>query len=142
MHMQRLLTLALAATLGGSAPAWSGEAPPVEKKPEAKKAVKKAAKKEKRAAPTTSGMKAFRDPHSGKLREPTEGELRQLERDAEEAGQAAPAGPTATSIVQGPDGTLTATLGEDAMMDVQATRNPDGTLSTRCVPRGQHLPTE
>jgi hypothetical protein len=103
-----------------SAPAKSGEAKPAATAPA--------------EAAGQAGMKAFIDPATGQLREPT----------PEEAAAASPttkfarAGVTAEpKAVVYPNGMMSVELGEEYMNDVVVKKNADGTLSMACVPRSQ-----
>jgi hypothetical protein len=78
-----------------------------------------------------AGMRAFIDPATGQLREPTPEEAAALTRFMVRAL----AMPTAPQVVRHPNGMLSAQLGEEYMNDVVVRKNPDGTLSWVCVPR-------
>ena len=82
------------------------------------------------AAADQPGVRAFIDPTTGRLREPTPEETAALTRFL----AAALALPGPPQIVQHANGALSAQLGEDYMNDVVVRRNPDGTLSWVCVP--------
>jgi hypothetical protein len=78
-----------------------------------------------------AGVRAFIDPATGQLREPTPEEAASLTRFLVRAF----ALPAAPQVVQYPNGMLSAQLGEEYMNDVIVRKNPDGTLSWVCVPR-------
>jgi hypothetical protein len=78
-----------------------------------------------------AGMRAFIDPVTGQLREPTAEEAAALTRFVARA-LALPTGP---QVVRHPNGMLSAQLGDEYMNDVVVRKNPDGTLSWVCVPR-------
>jgi hypothetical protein len=83
-------------------------------------------------APTAPGVRAFVDAATGKLREPTPDELRQL---AEERLKARTARPQPVfEVVTHPDGMKTVDLGDAFLFDVRVETLPDGTLRTTCVP--------
>ncbi len=83
----------------------------------------------KRAAPATGGMKAYIDPATGKLREPTPEDLR---NEAAVGPQAQPA--TATpEILPHPSGAVSVVLGPEHLSFSVAKKNDDGTLSMSCV---------
>ena len=77
-----------------------------------------------------AGVRAFIDPVTGQLREPTPEEAAALTRFMVRALTL----PTAPQVVRHPNGMLSAQLGEEYMNDVVVRRNPDGTLSWACVP--------
>jgi hypothetical protein len=78
-----------------------------------------------------AGVRAFIDPATGQLREPTPEEAAALSK----AGFRAFALAMEPKVVQHPNGMLSAQLGEEYMNDVVVRKNPDGTLSWVCVPR-------
>jgi len=84
-------------------------------------------------APTAAGagLRAFRDPVTGKLRPPTAQELAQVREARELAPKEMPV--FTTTVL--PDGTTSVDLGDAFLFDVVATRGVDGTLRVRCVPR-------
>ena len=77
-------------------------------------------------------VRAFIDPATGRLREPTPDELRRL---AEErlAAQAA-AGPRVFVIVEHPDGMKSVDLGDAFLFDVKIETGPDGSSRVVCIP--------
>lgn len=79
------------------------------------------------AIPAASGVKAVKDRSSGQLRAPTPEEAAELSQD----------GPPrrVTTVRVNSDGSVTAALGDEHLSDVIAVRNPDGTLSTACLPK-------
>lgn len=85
-------------------------------------------------APVSSAprVRAFVDPVTGKLREPTADELREL-AEARWKSRAAQA-PRVFEVVTHPDGMKTVDLGDAFLMDVRIERLPDGTMQTTCVP--------
>ena len=78
-----------------------------------------------------AGMRAFIDPATGQLREPTSEEAAGLTRFMVRTL----AMPAAPEVVRHPNGMVSAQLGEEYMNDVVVRKNPDGTLSWACVPR-------
>jgi hypothetical protein len=77
------------------------------------------------------GMRAFIDPATGQLRQPTPEEAAALHRFVLRALTI----PTTAQVVSYPNGMLSALLGDEYMNDVVVRKNPDGTLSWVCVPR-------
>jgi hypothetical protein len=75
-------------------------------------------------------MRAFVDPVTGQLREPTAEEIASLNRFLVRAMTL----PTAPQVVQHANGMLSAELGEEYMTDVVVRKAPDGTLAWACVP--------
>ena len=88
-------------------------------------------------APVSAGVRAFVDPTTGKLREPTADELRRI---AEERLARRAAAPRTFEVVTHPDGMKTVDLGDAFLFDVRATTDPDGTLRLVCVPRSPAAP--
>lgn len=86
----------------------------------------------KRSAPPSGGWRAFRDPHTGKLREPTAEEARALSRDMARKGAA----PVAFEVLVHPDGTKSVDLQGAFAMSLVARRMPDGSISYECRPAG------
>ena len=78
-----------------------------------------------------AGMRAFIDPATGQLRQPTPEEAAALHRFVLRALTI----PTTAQVVSYPNGMLSALLGDEYMNDVVVRKNPDGTLSWVCVPR-------
>lgn len=78
-----------------------------------------------------SGMRAFIDPATGQLREPTAEEAAALAR----RGLRASAMSTGPEVVRHANGMLSAELGDDYMTEVVVRRNADGSLSMACVPK-------
>ena len=93
-----------------------------EKKPVAEK------KTDKQTAPAAGGMKAYIDPATGKLREPTTEDLRN-----EGAGPQAGTATTNLEMLRHSSGAVSVVLGPEHMSYSVAKRNDDGTLSTSCV---------
>jgi len=81
-----------------------------------------------------AGLKAFVDPATGQLREPTPEEAAAASRLTRFARAGVTSEPKA---VVHPSGALSVELGEEYMNDVVVQRNADGTLSTVCVPHSQ-----
>jgi hypothetical protein len=82
------------------------------------------------------GMRAFVDPATGKLREPTADELRQLaERRLKARTTAAP---REFVVVTHPNGMQTVELGDAFLFDVRMEKHPDGTTTIECVPPAGH----
>jgi hypothetical protein len=111
---------------------------PAKAKTEKAEAEKPAAEKPAATAPAETsgqaGLKAFIDPATGQLREPTPEEAAAASRTSRFARAAVTSEPKA---VVHPNGTMSVELGEEYMNDVIVRKNPDGTLSTTCVPRSQ-----
>jgi hypothetical protein len=78
-----------------------------------------------------AGFRAFIDPQTGQLREPTPEEAQALSRAARE--EFARAVESLEEVVH-PDGTISVDLKGLFMQSVVVVRNPDGSLSMRCVP--------
>lgn len=86
-------------------------------------------------APIASGrpaLRAFIDPATGRLREPTAEELRQLAE--ERLRSRAPSEPRVFEIVTHPDGMRSVDLGDAFLFDVRVENLPDGSTKTVCVP--------
>jgi hypothetical protein len=88
------------------------------------------------AAPAAAGLRAFRDPVTGRLRLPTEEEKARLR----EARGLAPKESVTFKTTVRPDGTTSVELGDAFLFDVVATRDADGATRVRCVPRGGASP--
>lgn len=84
------------------------------------------------ASPPTAGWRAFVDPRTGKLREPTPEEALELSRRSARKLRA----PITFHVVEHPDGMKSVDLQDAFTMDVVARRNPDGSVSYECQPRG------
>ena len=78
-----------------------------------------------------AGLRIFRDPATGKLRPPTREEATRLRRAEAEA---APELERTFVVVEHPDGMKSVDLQGALMQSMVVTRNPDGSLSCRCVP--------
>jgi hypothetical protein len=76
-------------------------------------------------------LRAYIDPATGKLREPTTEELRQL---AEERLKARAATPRVFEIVTHPNGMQSVHLGDAFLFNVRMETLPDGTAKIECVP--------
>lgn len=89
-------------------------------------------------APATFRVRAFVDPVTGRLREPTADELRRLaeERLAARSAEA----PRVFEIVQHPDGMKSVELGDAFLFDVKLETLPDGSPRIICVPRAAASP--
>jgi len=78
-----------------------------------------------------AGLRAFRDPVTGKLRQPTSEEAAALARAEAEA---APERDLVFEVVVHPDGMKSVDLHGAFDVAAVATRNPDGSVTIRCVP--------
>jgi hypothetical protein len=78
-----------------------------------------------------AGLRAFIDPQTGQLRQPTPEELATWTKAAREELSRAVESLQPTVL---PDGTLALDLQGLFMQDLVVTRRPDGSLSTQCVP--------
>ena len=85
-----------------------------------------------RAAPTP-GLRAFRDPVTGQLRQPTAEEAAALARVQAEA---APERQPVFEVIVHPDGMRSVDLQGAFLSAAVATRNPDGSITVHCVPAG------
>ena len=83
-----------------------------------------------------AGMKAYIDPATGKLREPTAEDAAAAAAAAAKSRQAQAARPEPV-VVQHSSGMVSAELGEEYMEDVVVRKNADGTLAFQCVPRSR-----
>ncbi|HQR45871.1 MAG TPA: hypothetical protein PLB02_05255 [Thermoanaerobaculia bacterium] len=81
-----------------------------------------------------AGMKAFIDPATGQLREPTPEEAAAAARLTRLVRAGVTAEPKA---VVHPNGMVSAELGEEYMNDVVVRKGPDGKLSMACVPHAE-----
>jgi hypothetical protein len=77
-------------------------------------------------------VRAFVDPATGKLREPTPDELRALAEARLKARAAQP--PPVFEVVTYPDGMKVVDLGDAFLFDVRVETLPDGSRKTTCVP--------
>jgi hypothetical protein len=77
-------------------------------------------------------LRVFIDPATGRLREPTAEELRQLAE--ERLRSRAPSEPRVFEIVTHPDGMRSVDLGDAFLFDVRVEMLPDGSTKTVCVP--------
>ncbi len=84
------------------------------------------------SAPGAPALRAYIDPVTGKLREPTADELREL-AEARLKSRAARA-PRVFEVVTHPDGMKSVDLGEAFLFDVRIENLPDGSMKTTCVP--------
>jgi hypothetical protein len=108
-----LLTL-LGVAAAGYVPLSAAERPPKKKIP---------------AAPS-AGWRAFRDPSTGKLREPTAEEARALSREVARKTAA----PENFEVLVHPDGTKSVDLKGAFSMSLVARRRPDGSITYECRP--------
>ena len=83
-------------------------------------------------APAGARVRAFIDPATGKLREPTPDELRALAEARLKARAAQP--PPVFEVVTYPDGMKVVDLGEAFLFDLRVEMLPDGSTKTTCVP--------
>ena len=79
------------------------------------------------------GLRAFRDPVTDELRKPTREEAAAA---AKAEAEAAPERQVVFEVVVHPDGMKTVDLKGAFMAAAVATRNPDGSITVRCVPAG------
>ena len=79
-------------------------------------------------------MRVFRDPETGRLRQPTREEAAELDRAEAEA---APESERIFRVVEHPDGMKSVDLQGAFAQAVVVTRNADGSLTFRCMPDGQ-----
>jgi hypothetical protein len=79
------------------------------------------------------GLRAFRDPVTGELRKPTAEEAAAL---AQAEAEAAPERQPVFEVVVHPDGMKSVDLQGAFTSAAVATRNPDGSITVRCVPAG------
>ena len=77
-------------------------------------------------------VRAFIDPATGKLREPTPDELRALAEARLKARAAQP--PPVFEVITYPDGMKLVDLGDAFLFDVRLETQPDGSTKTTCVP--------
>jgi len=83
-------------------------------------------------APSAPRVRAFIDPATGRLREPTADELRRLAEERRAAKTSA--GPRVFVIVEHPDGMKSVDLGDAFLFDVKLETSPDGSSRIVCVP--------
>ena len=86
-------------------------------------------------APAAPRVRAFVDPVTGALREPTAEELRRIAEERRAVREAAP--PRVFVIVEHPDGMKSVDLGDAFLFDVRLETLPDGSPKITCVPRSQ-----
>lgn len=82
-------------------------------------------------APPASGVRVFKDPVTGEIRQPTAAERRQMQDQNQNS--VATGGGAPTRIVRKADGSVTAILGTEHMVYSVVKKNPDGTLDQQCV---------
>lgn len=85
------------------------------------------------AAGPRAGLRAFRDPVTGELRRPTREEAAAL---AGAEGEAEPERQPVFEVILHPDGMKSVDLQGAFLAAAVATRNPDGSITVRCVPAG------
>lgn len=90
---------------------------------------RKAPKKVVAKSAGTAGLRAFRDPETGRLREPTAEEARALSRIARAFVQR-----RELEAVTHPNGMTSVDLKDAFLLNIVARRNPDGSLSLDCAP--------
>lgn len=83
----------------------------------------------------TSGLRAYRDPATGQLREPTLEESRALSRPAR-----ASVSPKELQAVRHANGMTSVDLKDAFLVDIVARRNADGSISIDCAPRSGETP--
>jgi len=83
-----------------------------------------------------AGMKAYIDPATGKLREPTAEDAAAAAATKAKSREALKGAPEPV-IVQHAGGMVSAQLGEEYMEDVVVRKNADGTLTFQCASRSQ-----
>jgi len=83
-------------------------------------------------APAPPRVRAFIDPATGRMREPTAEELRRLAEERLATRAAAPA--RVFTIVEHPDGMKSVDLGDAFLFDVRVETREDGTPGIVCVP--------
>ena len=84
-------------------------------------------------APASPRVRAFVDPVTGQLRDPTAEELRRIAEERRAVREAAP--PRVFVIVEHPDGMKSVDLGDAFLFDVKLETLPDGSPKITCVPR-------
>lgn len=84
-----------------------------------------------------AGLRAFIDPQTGQLREPTPEEAAQLAATVHTSRLQAL---SELEIVVHPDGMKSVDLKDAFLIDLVARRNPDGSLSIGCLPPGASGP--
>ena len=80
------------------------------------------------------GLRAFIDPQTGQLREPTPGEAQAFSLGAREAFEQAVKD---LQVVVHPDGTVSVDLKDLFMQDIVVVKGPGGALFVRCVPESE-----
>lgn len=95
----------------------------------ADKSVPRGAKKIVVKKSSAAGLRAYKDPVTGKLRAPTPEEARALSRMARAFVQR-----RELEAVTHPNGMTSVDLKDAFLLDIVARRNPDGSLSLDCVP--------
>jgi hypothetical protein len=84
-----------------------------------------------------AGLRAFIDPQTGQLRQPTPEEAAQLAAEIHASRLRAL---SELEVVVHPDGMKSVDLKDAFLIDVVARRNPDGSLSIGCLPPGASGP--
>ncbi len=87
-------------------------------------------------APAASGVVVFKDPVTGKIRQPEPEEIRQLLRQSPGGEGAVVQGETVRQV-RGPQRGVGMILPESTMVSIVVTKGPDGKLSSECVSGGQ-----
>lgn len=82
----------------------------------------------KKTTAHSAGWRAFKDPKTGKLREPTREEASKLSHDAARKGPA----PVDFEVIVHPNGMKSVDLKGAFHMSLVARRNPDGSISYTC----------
>jgi len=135
-----LAVLVLLGGTAGAAETGSCAKKKASARPAATSAAKPEAAKAQAATPAETagqaGMKAYIDPATGKLREPTAEDAAAAAAAAAKSRQAQAARPEPV-VVQHASGMVSAELGEEYMEDVVVRKNADGTLAFQCVPRSR-----
>jgi hypothetical protein len=98
------------------------------------------------AAPSTGGMMAFIDPATGQIREPEASEIQALTKVQKKSLKAAKSTGSVSALttpayIHHPSGAVGMAVGEEQMSYSVARINPDGTISTACLP-GQRAANE
>lgn len=83
--------------------------------------------------PAGAARRAFLDPQTGQLRQPTPEEAARLGAETRAARKRALA---ELEVVVHPDGSKSVDLKDAFLVDLVARRNPDGSLSIQCLPPG------
>jgi hypothetical protein len=128
------------AGLGGLAEAKPQSSTDLAKKPIAQASPRKVVKETRVRGSQgikAPGVKVYRDPDTGQIREATHEEAQALEAHKSHANDGARTVAAPLRQLQYSDGSVAIELSEDYMTDVVVERASDGTLHTRCVPAGE-----